>query len=119
MKIILVVGLVISAILAMTEALSCGPCNSRSHSACAPLYKLNCKGGLVKDVCGCCAICAKLKGEKCGGPWNLYGKCDDGLICYKSPNVIAQERLAFNAHGKCTPKPKRKKKQVIDWKEPV
>mgnify|MGYP002803633958 CR=1 FL=1 len=99
MKIILVIGLVISAIVGMTEALRCLPCKL-SRPPCVPLYKLNCKGGLVKDVCGCCAICAKLKGEKCGGPWDILGKCDCGLTCYKSPTVIAQMG-EFNARGKC------------------
>ena len=103
MKIILVIVLEISAILTMTEALSCLRCDS-PFVKCLPAHKLNCKGGLVKDVCGCCATCAKVKGEKCGGPWNIYGKCDDGFICYKSLTV-AQWRLGVvNHHGKCIPK---------------
>ena len=102
MKSILVIALVTSAILAMTEALSCLRCDSPSVT-CRPLNELNCKGGLVRDVCGCCATCAKLKGEKCGGPWGIEGTCDCGLTCYKSPIVIAQMGT-FNAHGKCIPK---------------
>ena len=101
MKFILVIGLVISDILTMNSAiLRCLPCN---RSRCVPLNELNCKGGLVKDVCGCCVICAKLNGEKCGGPWHEYGTCDYGLTCYKSPIVIAQVG-EFNAHGECIPK---------------
>ena len=82
MKIILVIGLVISAILTMTEALRCLPCNSPLRSPCAPRYKLNCKGGLVKHICNCCDTCAQLNGETCGGLWYIYGKCDHGLTCY-------------------------------------
>ena len=103
MKIILVIVLAISAILAMTEALRCLPCDS-TLVTCLSLHKLNCKGGLVKDVCGCCATCAKVKGEKCGGFWGEEGTCDCGLTCYKSPIVIAPTGLPFNAYGKCIPK---------------
>lgn len=38
-------------------------------------------GGLVKDPCRCCDVCAKVMGELCGGPWNYLGKCDKGLKC--------------------------------------
>jgi hypothetical protein len=99
MKIFLVIALVISAILAMTEALSCLPC---TEDKCLPLYKLHCKGGRVKDVCGCCPACAKVIGEECGGPWNIAGICDSGLECIKSKQVI-EEMGEINAHGKCLP----------------
>ena len=26
-------------------------------------------------------VCAKVEGERCGGPWNIAGVCDKGLIC--------------------------------------
>ena len=35
----------------------------------------------MKDACRCCEVCAKVKGEICGGPWNYLGKCDKGLKC--------------------------------------
>lgn len=38
-------------------------------------------GGVVKDVCGCCDVCAKQAGQICGGPWELAGRCDKGLAC--------------------------------------
>jgi hypothetical protein len=98
MKTILLIALVISANLAITESLRCR-CDS-PHVKCTPVYKLNCAGGLVRDVCGCCAVCAKVKGEKCGGPWNLRGRCGCGLRCRKSPKVIAQVG-EFNAGGIC------------------
>ena len=109
MKIILAIGLVISAIFAVTEALKCIPaCDSPARArsprlACTPVYKLNCKGGIVKNLCGCCAICASVKGERCGGPWDIYGKCDSGLTCYRSPPDIARYG-ATRSQGTCVPK---------------
>ena len=41
----------------------------------------SCKGGLVKDICGCCTVCAKVEGESCGGQWKTVGRCDSGLTC--------------------------------------
>jgi HtrA serine peptidase 1 len=99
MKISLVIALVISVILPMAH--SCVPC---SEIKCPPLNKLNCKGGRVKDVCGCCPACAKVLGEECGGPpWNSAGKCDSGLECKKSPHVFKEIGGGFFAHGKCLP----------------
>ena len=37
-------------------------------------------GRIDRDLCGCCDVCAKQKGEECGGPWG-GNKCDDGLNC--------------------------------------
>ena len=39
--------------------------------------------------------CAKVVDEECGGPWNILGLCDDGLVCIK------QNPHDFNAHGVC------------------
>ena len=102
MKTILLIALVISANLAISKALSCLRCDSPLVK-CKPVNTLNCAGGLVRGVCGCCAVCAKVKGEKCGGPWNIRGKCDCGLRCRKSPQVIAQVG-EFSAEGICVPR---------------
>jgi len=59
-----------------TDALMCSICN---HSFCPK--PTNCKGGLTMGVCRCCEICAQTEGEICGGFWNFYGKCDQGLKC--------------------------------------
>ena len=48
------------------------------------LMKQRCKGGLVFDVCHCCKTCAKLEGERCGGLFGGFGKCDEGLVCHCS-----------------------------------
>ena len=97
MKISLVIVLVISATI--TEALKCAPC---TEIKCRPLHEMNCKGGLVRDPiqCGCCATCAKLIGEECGGLWNIGGVCDCGLKCIKDPAIIKQGG-GLKADGKC------------------
>lgn len=56
-----------------------------SLDACDPATQceepVGCKGGVVKDVCQCCDTCAKVRGEDCGGPHGLRGRCDLGLVC--------------------------------------
>ena len=102
MKTIFLIALVMSAILAITQALSCPKCDA-GVIKCPEIHKLKCKGRLVTDVCGCCAVCAKVKGENCGGPFNITGKCDCGLKCLKSPKDIATMG-EFNAKGTCVPR---------------
>ncbi|XP_033101127.1 cysteine-rich motor neuron 1 protein-like isoform X2 [Anneissia japonica] len=65
----------LSLLSRLSFGLSCEPCYERE--CVRPI----CKGGLVFDVCNCCPVCAKIEGEKCGGPWGLFGTCDDGLHC--------------------------------------
>ncbi|KAG5275571.1 hypothetical protein AALO_G00121860 [Alosa alosa] len=58
---------------------------------CIPCHKVtckdpeDCKGGLVRSICGCCNVCAKVKGEDCGGQLDLRGICDQGLKCVYPP----------------------------------
>ena len=93
MKTILLIALVFSAILTITQALSCLPCD---QVTCPSLSELQCQGGLTRDPCACCTACAKLRGEKCGGPWNVDGVCDCGLRCFKG-----LKEANFNAIGVC------------------
>ncbi|XP_057313337.1 cysteine-rich motor neuron 1 protein-like [Hydractinia symbiolongicarpus] len=58
------------------HGLSCPLCNRRECP------KPCCEGGLVKDACNCCDVCAKLKGERCGGPFGGH-ECDTGLHCQR------------------------------------
>ena len=44
-------------------------------------------GCLTKDRCGCCLVCAKAKGEYCGGINDHQGYCADGLYC-KQDNIL-------------------------------
>ena len=96
-----VIAIAILSVLATTQALSCIRC---SEARCTPIYKRNCKGGLTYGICGCCAVCAKLKGEKCGGIWNIHGKCDRGLTC---DNERKGMRFRFFATGICVAKSKQ------------
>ena len=95
MKNIFAITWVVSATIVATESLSCLPCPLLQQT-CLPVYRLGCKGGLTTDICGCCAVCAKVSGERCGrGIFIQEGKCDCGLKC-KRPNV--------NVEGICGPK---------------
>ncbi|CAK9301065.1 unnamed protein product [Gordionus sp. m RMFG-2023] len=59
------------------ETFSC-PCQ-RNPTECPAIPP--CKGDVIKDACGCCPACAKVKGEVCGGPSFTSGRCSKGLIC--------------------------------------
>ena len=65
--------------LTLSAALSCAPCEKAS---CAPP---DCAGRVVRDVCGCCDVCARGLDEPCGGHFDAFGLCDDGLVCQTSP----------------------------------
>ena len=68
--------LMVIAFLRTLYALSCISCDKAN---CAEPF--NCKAGLVKGLCGCCEVCAKVENERCGGPWYIHGKCANGLKC--------------------------------------
>lgn len=73
-------GLMISQILVVLVVRSsstfvCEPCSS---TGCP---ELKCLGGKVLGACGCCYVCTKQLGEKCGGLYGLIGICDQGLHC--------------------------------------
>ena len=85
MKRVLAITFMVVSTLAITEGLSCLPC-SNPEVKCTAAFKLGCKGGLTFDPCGCCAVCAKVRKERCGGLFNVVGKCDCGLSC-RSPTV--------------------------------
>ena len=91
MKNVFVIAFAVLAIVASSEGLSCLPC---SEVTCDPLYRLGCKGGLTTDPCQCCVACAKLRGERCGGAFNVVGKCDCGLKC-RRPNVNVVGRCVY------------------------
>ena len=60
--------------------LQCPPCE-RVHCSPRRPSRLRCRGGIVRGVCNCCPVCAKLEGDTCGGQWNYLGRCDSGLYC--------------------------------------
>jgi len=59
-------------------------------------------GGVVKDACNCCDVCAKKVDQKCGGLFNLAGRCDNGLAC-----VVRKHGIIVNDEtmkpGRCEP----------------
>ncbi len=103
MNSLVLVAFVLSITFTTTQSLSCIPCEDWQ---CTPVEELNCQGGLTMDVCGCCKVCAKIEGEKCGGLWHLHGECDDGLTCV--PGADNSEGyyaiLGYHAPGVCKPK---------------
>lgn len=48
---------------------------------CPPLRLSECRAGKVKDICGCCFVCAKAFGERCGGIDRIHGTCGVNLTC--------------------------------------
>lgn len=66
--------------VASALGLQCPPCE-RVHCSPRRPSRLRCRGGIVRGVCNCCPVCAKLEGEPCGGQWNYLGRCDTGLYC--------------------------------------
>lgn len=75
-----------SADTSESQELKCPPCD-RIHCSLRKARKLQrCKGGIVKGVCGCCLVCAKLDGQRCGGGLNIYGTCDKGFNCRLTNN---------------------------------
>jgi hypothetical protein len=64
----------------------CGICNP---SLCPPLSA--CPVGAGLDPCHCCWECLKQSGDKCGGRWNLFGRCGYGMACKPARNSTLVE----------------------------
>lgn len=64
----------------VADELQCPPCD-RVHCWPRRPSRLRCPGGIVRGVCDCCPVCARLEGQPCGGRWNYLGRCDAGLHC--------------------------------------
>ena len=88
--------------------LQCPPCE-KLHCSPRNVRRLRCKGGITRGVCNCCPVCAKLRGEPCGGQWNYLGKCDRGLKCVPNANLkmdfkatmTAEQRKTWIPNGRC------------------
>jgi hypothetical protein len=52
--------------------LKCPPCD-RIHCWPRRASRLRCPGGIVRGICDCCPVCARLEGQTCGGQWNYLG----------------------------------------------
>uniref|UniRef100_A0A224XGG1 Putative venom gland protein n=1 Tax=Megacormus gertschi TaxID=1843536 RepID=A0A224XGG1_9SCOR len=51
----------------------------------------SCPLGYTTDACGCCPVCYKVEGERCGGPWGVYGRCGEGLRCEKGAGISSDD----------------------------
>ncbi|XP_037071866.1 cysteine-rich motor neuron 1 protein-like isoform X2 [Pollicipes pollicipes] len=80
--------------LTLSAALSCTPCEKTT------CVEVSCPGRTVRDVCGCCDVCARGLGERCGGYFDSFGLCDDGLVCQTSPRH--GQPVDTGAEGVCT-----------------
>merc|ERR1711936_592447 len=70
---------VFACLAAGGHSLDCSPCEVGAcpPPACCP------SGSYILGECGCCEVCAKAKGETCGGPWDIFGSCAAGLRCLR------------------------------------
>eukprot|EP00070_Physeter_catodon_P045990 XP_028352884.1 insulin-like growth factor-binding protein 2 [Physeter catodon] len=89
----------------------CPPCTSESLAACKPPpaaqpaaeagpagdARVPCE--LVREPgCGCCSVCARLEGERCG----VYTpRCGQGLRCYPHPGSELPLRALVHGEGTC------------------
>ncbi|XP_048579104.1 agrin isoform X2 [Nematostella vectensis] len=89
--------LCITALFVSVTSLTC-MCEKEK---CKPMQ---CKSGYVKDVCGCCDVCAKTVTQKCGGYWGQFGTCAEGLSCVlrKRGQVLKNVQFSFKP-GHCEP----------------
>jgi len=77
-RLVLFVGLLATAaLLHLSSATGCPPTCLR----CTPLRISDCRAGIVRDLCGCCSVCAKAVGETCGGLDGAHGTCGTNLTC--------------------------------------
>ncbi|XP_068202956.1 single insulin-like growth factor-binding domain protein-2 [Palaemon carinicauda] len=72
--------LCISLAAVTTSGLRCIPCVV-SERCPNSAKEEECPYGIVTDICDCCFVCGQGPGDKCGGVWNIKGKCGTGLEC--------------------------------------
>jgi len=81
-------------LLPSATALQCAGCGSKRD--CPSV--VDCPGGAVPDVCGCCLQCARVENQTCGGRYTSDGRCDEGLVCVITPRpgaVITGEEVGI------------------------
>lgn len=54
------------------------------------LLNKNCSK-LIRDQCDCCTVCLRTEHEVCGGHLNVYGLCEQDLLCYKSNQTLNEQ----------------------------
>jgi len=90
--------------------LQCPPCE-RVHCSPRRASRLRCRGGIVRGVCNCCPVCAKLEGDPCGGRWNYLGRCDAGLYCH----VGGLGRSVLHVGSKTARRSEDSKDRDVNW----
>ncbi len=60
---------------------------------------------LIRDPCDCCTVCLRKENDICGGRFDVYGICDEDLVCYVA-NKTEQK-------GICIKGEKKKKKNFM------
>jgi hypothetical protein len=46
---------------------------------------------LIRNQCDCCTVCLRTENEICGGNFNVYGLCEQDLLCYKTTNNLPEQ----------------------------
>ena len=73
-----VITIICFCMVEISYSISCSKC---SLEQCP---NVTCTGSTYKDYCNCCDVCSKQAGMRCGGPWNLFGRCEHGLLCRRN-----------------------------------
>ena len=67
------------------------------HEACSIDYCLNyisfnknCTK-LIRDRCDCCTVCLRKENDICGGRFDVYGVCEDDLVCHITNKLNEKE----------------------------
>ena len=76
-----------------------GGCPSCSIKSCSSRRTPCYKPPIPDLVCGCCPVCVKSEGKRCGGVRGV--PCDHGLLCqYRVGGVMGEERMGICERGK-------------------
>lgn len=55
---------------------------------------------LIRDQCDCCTVCLRTENQICGGHLNVYGICEQDLLCYRSINHTEQTGICVQGKQK-------------------
>ncbi|KAJ3613778.1 hypothetical protein NHX12_020024, partial [Muraenolepis orangiensis] len=113
-----VLNLVLILARSTHTAHECTPCELRTCPADTKHPTHGCEGGRssARDPCGCCAQCARLEWEPCGGQDWVLGYCALGLTC-ASFNVTGAAILP--EIGVCKVLPEHPEAGLVDQRCPL